>query len=285
VLQAGGGFVIKRAEVPLSGVLTNRVQMTANYPVAQGLGSNFILTPDETRILSTGSLFVGGAINGLKQHAFVTTADGSMDDAQLHAAFVDQVDGAGLPLSTPDSQHAFFLSVINRLSIAGSVNLQTPGVVTTIGSTINQVGNFRVAGDSQTVFFTIDGILPINWVRGEIGQAGSLAAFQPVGGGVLAPRVVAPAPDGSAVLFDSGAAIHGVLGGQFITPTLLFQRDVTSTPVIHYAPDSSSVAIANAGENGLILLNPKSPAWFEVIGGAGATPAGAACVAYAGEDC
>jgi hypothetical protein len=190
-LQPGGGFVIHRADVPLTGILTNRLQMTANYAVAQGLGSSFRLTPDETRILSTGMFFVGGAINALKQHAFVTTADGSQNDAQLHPAFVHPQDFADLPLATPDSSHAFFRPVINRLSIAGSVNLQTPGTVTTIGSTINFVGDLRVAGDSQTVFFTMDGILPVNWLRGQIGQTGSHVPFQPVGGGAADP---APPP-------------------------------------------------------------------------------------------
>ncbi len=285
VLQPGGGFVINRADVPLTGILTNYLQMTANYAAGQGLGSSFRLTPDESRILSTGSFFVGGAINALKQHAFVTTANGTRDDAQLHPAFVNAVDFADLPVATPDSNHAVYASTINRLSIAGSTNLQAPGTTTTIGSTINFVGDVRVAGDSQTVFFTMDGILPVNWMRGQVGQTGSHVPFNPVGGGAPAPRVVHPAPDGSAVLFDSGARIYGTLGSQFLNATLLFERSVSSTPTIRYAPDSSSVAVANAAENGLVVLNPKSTGWYEVIGTAGTEPTGASCLAYAGEDC
>ena len=285
VVLGGGGRIIKRADVPLTGVLANRLQITRTYGVAEGLGSSFLLTPDETRILSTGLFVVGAPVNAVKQHSFVTTADGSQDDAMLHAPFVGLLDGAGQALSTPDSNYAFGVSVVNGLSTAASTSFTTPGTHVTIASTINQIDNLRVAGDSQTVFFTIDGILPVNWARGQINQFGSHVAFQPAGGGASAPRVVQPAPDGSAVVFDSGAAIYGVLGGQFVTPSLLYTRGSTATPAIRYAPDSTSVAVANPGETGLVILNPKALGWFEVLGQPNAQPMGATCLAFAGEDC
>ncbi len=286
VLVSGGGRIIKRADVGVNGLLANHLQMTADYPVAQGLGASFVLTPDETRIVSTGLLFVGGAVNSLKQHAFVTSADGSRNDAPLHPAFVHILDGAGQPAVTPDSRYAFYVYTVNHASAVAWADLQAPGLNEVIGNSVNQIVDPRVAGNSRTGFFRyLDGALQ-TWAWGTVMPTAALGGFTPVGGSVPAPRALVPAPDGSAVVFDGGAGIYATLGNQFSTATLLFSRPVTTVPTLLYAPDSSAVAAGNVNLSGIVVANPKAPGWFEdVLAITPGQPASAACMVFAGAGC
>ena len=283
VLLAGGGRVIKRADVDVNGALANRLQMTASYAAGEGLGRSFVLTPDEAQIVSAGLFFVGGAVNAYKQHAFVTTADGSQDDTQLHPNLVHPLDGAGLPLVTANSRYGYYVYRVNFVDHLGWADLQAPGTNTGVLTAINPFSKILLAGDSQHVFLEASegGIEP--WKLVENVSTPVFNGFNPVGGGVSAPREVAPAPDGTAVIFDGGAGIYATLGNQFTTATLLFARPVSTEPAMKYAPDSASVAIADPGESGLYIVNPKAPGWWENLG----TPAapGALCMAYPGEGC
>lgn len=286
VLLAGGGRIIKRADVPVGGILANHQQMTANYPVAQGLGYSFVLTPDETRIVSTGLLFVGGAVNSLKLHAFVTTADGSQDDAQLHPPFVHAVDGVSQPVVTADSRYAFYVNTINHLSAVSWTDLNAPGTTIDVGNSINQIVNPQVAGDRTGFFLYLDGPLQ-NWAWGEVDPTTIRGGFNPLAGSVPAPRALITAPDGSAVVFDGGAGIYAASAPQFASAAVLFTRTISgTTPTLLYAPDSTSVAAANANSGGLVMANPKAIGWIsDVMGQIEGQPAGPVCMAYAGNGC
>lgn len=286
VLLAGGGRIIKRADIAVNGALTNHLQMTADYPVGEGLGSTFVLTPDETRIVSTGQLFVGGAVNGLRQHAYVTTADGSRDDTPLHPPFVNFSSGASLPLVTADSRYGLYDYMASPVQFSLMwAHLEAPGTNTvSIMGAINPYSAMRVAGDSRHGFVEDSAPTLFRWSYFRIEPSQALGAFNPVGGGVAPPRDVMPAPDGSAVVFDGGAGVYATLGGQFTVATLLFSRPVSTEPTILSAPDSASVAVTDLNGAGTYVGSHKAPGWFEAltVGGAAITTS---CVAYAGQGC
>ena len=188
MLLAGGGRVIKRADVDVNGALANRLQMTASYAAGEGLGRSFVLTPDEAQIVSAGLFFVGGAVNAYKQHAFVTTADGSQDDTQLHPNLVHPLDGAGLPLVTANSRYGYYVYRVNFVDHLGWADLQAPGTNTGVLTAINPFSKILLAGDSQHVFLEASegGIEP--WKLVENVSTPVFNGFNPVGGGVSAPR-------------------------------------------------------------------------------------------------
>lgn len=284
MLIAGGGRVIKRADVDANGALVNRAQMTASYGVAEGLGSNFVLTPDETKIVSTGLFILGPPISGPKQHAYVTTADGSQDDTRLHPAFVTAIDGTDLPQVTADSRYGFYHYTVNSMDNLAWADLQAPGTNTVATPLINPFSAMRLAGNSRHGFIKDAASIPFPWSFFRIDPSQALGAFLPLGNGIPAPREVEAAPDGSAMVFDSGAGIYATLGNQFSTATLLFTRPGSSLLTLKYAPDSASVGVSNAGETGLFVVNPKAPGWSDTLSENAATP-GALCMAYPGDSC
>jgi hypothetical protein len=282
VLLSGGGRIIKRADVPLSGVLTNYRPMTKDYDPAQGLGMSFVLTPDETRIVSTALIILGPPISSLKTLVYVTTADGSQDDAVLHPDFTNNVDYAYLPVITADSRYAFYANTINGQTNVSWTALNAPGTKVDVGN--NPDGfNTTVAGD-RAVFFRYYSGATQPWAWAEVNPTAIRGNFNPVGSGVPAPRSLAAAPDGSAVVFDGGAGIYAARGSQFSTATLLFTRPVSAAPTLLYAPESSSVAAANT--SGLVMANPKAPGWVsDVLAQSEGQPGGPRCLAYVGGTC
>ena len=286
VLISGGGRIIKRADVDVSGALVNRTQMTASYASAEGLGSDFVLTPDETKIVSTGLFLPNPPIptSGIKQYAYATTANGSQDDTRLHPPYVHVTDFTSLPVVAANSRYAHIAYRVNATDHVGWADLQAPGTITGDVTPSGTVGLQRLAGDSQHAFVRMFESTSQVWRLVENVATPALSLFNPVGGGVAAPRDVAPAPDGSAVVFDGGDGVYATLGNQFTSATLLFTRPVSAFPTILYAPDSGSVAIAGAGESGLYVVNPKAPGWSDTLSTIPDAP-GALCMAYPGEGC
>jgi hypothetical protein len=142
----------------------------------------------------------------------------------------------------------------------------------------------RLAGDSRHGFIKDSVPTLFRWSFFRIDPSQPMGVFLPLGNGLPAPREVEAAPDGSAMVFDSGSGIYATLGNQFSTATLLFTRPASSLLTLKYAPDSSSVGVANDGETGLFVVNPKAPGWSDTLSANPATP-GASCMAYPGDGC
>jgi hypothetical protein len=230
----------------------------------------------------------------VRPHAYVTTADGSRNDARLHEAFTGQSDAADLPVITPDSRHAVYVLVRGSFFTFSSTDLQAPGTSTQLTSPAYGVRQPRVA-DATSVYLDLgsaDGVaFPPSWYKALIPPAGQpaipMVPFSLFTGLITGPREVEPAPDASAVVFDNGswiyASVPSGLPGEPPGNIRFFDRVDSTAPRQRYAPDSRSAAVANAGQAGLFVINPKS-GWGEVLVQPGDAGIGPACPAFAGQD-
>ncbi|HTU64805.1 MAG TPA: Ig-like domain-containing protein [Steroidobacteraceae bacterium] len=292
VLMNGGGRVIKRADVSATGVVGNRVQITADYQPAEGLGIDYVLTPDEQSVVSLGLILPppGSPIgSSIQQHAFVTLADGNRNDLRLHPQPLPPIEGAGsLPDVSPDSRYAAFMATLN-----GGVNglyaadLQSPGSplrVVQDGGSLHQI-----AGDSRTVFYAVSSApSSVNtWYRARLDTAAAGVAFAPAAG-ASAPRLLLAARDSSAVVFDGGSTVFATLGNQFTvaTPLLALPGGETAAQ-LKYANDWNSLLVFRASGSAVTLVNPRAPGWSAPLLPLPDFTDGvsAACVAFAGEGC
>jgi hypothetical protein len=279
-----GSYVIKRADVTAAGVVSNPVPMTATYAAGEGLGVDFTLTPDETRFVSLG------LINS-QLLAFVTTANGSLDDTRLHALPASPQDGVGFsPVISPDGRYAAYPAVLdNGVTGLYSTDLQSPGTALLVAGNTTFPVSHQFAGNSRTLFYALTAGAPAqnDWFRASLDTAASGVAFAPAVG-APAPRNLLAARDGSAVVFDGGSQVYATLGNQFATATpLLTLAGGDTVASLKYANDWSSVLVFGASGNAVTAINPKAPGWSAPLAPLPDFSAGVAttCVAFAGEGC
>jgi len=279
----GGGRVIYRAEVSAAGVISNRLQMTANYQVAEGLGIQFRLTPDETRIVSLGLMLPPPMTTlGIKQNAFVTTADGSMNDARLHPLLTTDTEGvAFLPDVTANSRFALFQGTLGGTTGLFRADLLAPGSASLVTTDSPYVGAHQAYGPDRVLIGQSLAPQQYRWFHASLDPLGSAVEFAVAG--QPAPRQVVGARDGSAVVFDQGDRIYATFGGQFSSSTELAVLPADD-PIPHsmrYSPDSSSAVVLGTAGTSALILNPKAPGWSDQLDPVPATSFGQLCVAFA----
>jgi hypothetical protein len=279
-LMSGGGRRIMRTDVTASGAVGAPTQMTADFMVAEGLGIDYRLTPDETRIVSLGLFMPPPMVgNSIKQYAYVTSTNGTLNDARLHPEYTSGVDGIGfVPAVTRDSQYAVYVGTLNGATQLYSSQLSAPGTALSLANS-NNIDQIRPAGNSNTVFYSLFGG---PWFRARADVAASGVVFAPVPM-APAPRVLEAAPDGTAVVFDAGAEVYATLDGQYATATRLGQSSGDMVGSMRYSPDSLSVVVLDATLSGARLFNPKAVGWEHTLNPGPANSIG--CVVYAGQSC
>jgi hypothetical protein len=283
---AGGGRVIKRVRVAPDGTPFDRVPITADYGVGEGLGIDFRQTPNYARIVSAGLMMPPSMPGGsIKQHAFVTWVDGSRSDHQLHPDFTHATDIALQPWVSADSTKVVYYAILGGVSGLYSTDLFNAGIAVRLMSLAPGEAEVLLHGDSASVF--VKG--PIYWSRATIGVADTSMPFVPSPSTpFVVPRQLAVAPDGHAVVFDLGAGIYAALGGQFEVGTLLHRRaDGGLPPLLSYAPDGMVVTVVEPGSQGSGLVNPRAAGWFRALDPAPAVESNpvSACIAFAGQGC
>jgi len=285
VVLPGGGRVVKRESVAPDGVPFDRAQVTGNYNVAEGLGIDFRLSPNYAHVVSTGLLIEPMIGNPIKQNAFVSWSWAPNVDKKLHLDFTDPTDIALQPLVTADSNTAVFYATLGGLSGLYSTDYGHGGLPVRMMALAPAEGEVVLHGDSSAVF--VKGRL--YWSRATVGIANTSAPFVPSPSTPkIVPRTLVAAPDGHAMVFDVGAGIYATLGGQFTTGTRLHTRaDGGSPPLLHYAPDGTSVAVIEPLSAGSALVNPRAVGWSQTLEPSPvvySTPV-ASCIAYAGQGC
>jgi hypothetical protein len=291
VLFNGGGRVIKRASIDSSANITQRTQITADYPTAQGLGIDYRLTPQDDQVVSLGLIMPAGGGPGasIQQHAFVTPNDGSMADARLHPLPTPPIEGVSfLPVVSPDGRYAIYPATLNG-GVSGlySTDLQSPGTAILLAANAPSPGAHVFAG-ARTVLYPMPAAQPQgqNWFKAAVDVAASGVPFAPASG-APAPRIVAPALDGSAVVLDGGSQVYAAFGEQFDTATsLLTLANGDTVALLKYATDSNAVFVVGASGDATIL-NPEAPGWSAALVPLPDYSAGiaAACIVSPGEGC
>lgn len=217
----------------------------------------------------------------------MTWTDGTRVDTKLHPEFTHANDIATLPWATADSTHAVFYAVLGNVSGLWSVDLGNPGVVVRLAELTPYEATVLMHGDSSNVF--LKGLGWPNWTRATVGVADTSVPFLPSPSTPgNAPRELAVAPDGYAVVFDVAAGIYATLDGQFETGTLLHTRpDGALAPQLTYAPDSRTVVVVEPEPTASGRLNPRAPGWFEPLNPAPMLQAApsTACIAFLGQGC
>jgi VCBS repeat-containing protein len=289
---AGGGRIIRRVDVSAAGVVSAPLQMTASYPPAEGLGIRFGLTPDESQIVSLGLILPMGAGTGIQQNAFVTTADGSMNDARLHPELVPLEGAYSLPVVSADNRFGVYEASLAGVDGLYSTDLQSPGTALLLANTFVGPASHQIMSDARTLFYPQSSTpgVPARWFRTRVDTASAGIAFAPVAG-VPEPRHLSAAADGSATVFDAGAQVYATLGAQFTTATPLLTLENGSTVgQLKYASDWNAVVVlATTSGNAVTAttVNPKAPGWHQALVPLpdSSQGAGGVCIAYAGEGC
>jgi hypothetical protein len=285
---AGGGRIIKRADVSAAGAITNRLQMTANYNAGEGAGIEFRLTPDETRIVSLG-LFMAPPMAGgsIKQYAVVTTADGSMNDQRVHPEFTTTTDiAASLPETGTDSRYVVYLATLNGTTGAFASDLQGPGGAVNIAADSPFVSAVIANGATRALYgqTTLQPRQTV-WYSRSFAPSGPPVEFAPLVN--PRPSLVAAVPGSTGVLFDSGRSINLTPGYPFQSSAPLGSLPASdpSPTLIKVSPDSgSALAVGSTALTGLVV-NPKAPGWNAVLDPSPADTSGTVCVAWAGQGC
>jgi VCBS repeat-containing protein len=290
---AGGGRIIQRVDVSAAGVVGAPLQMTASYPPAEGLGIRFGLTPDESQIVSLGLILPMGAITGIQQNAFVTTADGSMNDARLHQILTPPLEGAySVPVVSADNRFGVYEASLGGIEGLYSTDLQSPGTALLLANTFVGPASHQIASDGRTMFYPQSSTpgVPARWFRTRVDTGSAGVAFAPVAGAPDA-RQLGVAADGSAVVFDAGAQVYATLGAQFTTATSLLTLENGSTVgQLKYASDWNAVVVLGTTSGNAVtatVVNPKAPGWRQALVPLpdSSQGAGGVCIAYAGEGC
>jgi hypothetical protein len=282
-LEAGGGRRIKRKPATSTSFGT---YVTAQYQIAQGLGMDFRLTPDETRVVSTG-LFLHAGIpsGGPMQSAFVSPVDGTFNDQRLHPAYTMVDEYAYQPEVTADGRYAYYMATLAGANGIYATDLDAPGVAVRLDVNPGNVfaSGPTVAADSRTLFYSLQ---QVGWFYTRIDQPGTRTPLAPAGFAALAVRAVTLAPDGSAVLFSSNFDTY-VTSAPYATATLVHDDPGTiGVENIRYASDSNTAVIvgASGGTRRVLLVSPKIPGWVHELGSP-TTGDGVRCVAFQGEVC
>jgi hypothetical protein len=291
---SGGGRRILRAENTSPGVLGPRLQITADYAAAEGLGLRFRLTPDESKIVSLGLIFPppGGGLIGIQQQAFVTSTDGSRDDTRLHPPFSSGLDNVPfLPVVTRDSAFALFSANLNL----GARGLYSSPLATPAGNAMIASGNYIIDKitpvDGGVLYFANLGPLGDIWDRMVLANPASRATFMPAG--VPDPSsFLAPAPDGTTVVMGYTQVVYATLGSQVAVASEIYRLPGTDViEDLRYSPDSASGLLTGREVANAYVLNPKAhwsvtldPAPFAEppLNTISAVPR---CLVYAGEGC
>jgi VCBS repeat-containing protein len=291
-LPGGGSRIIHRADVSAAGAVSTRTQMTATYQPAEGLGIRYGLSPDESLIVSLGLILPVGSPTGIQQNAFVTTADGSMNDARLHPLLAPLEGAYSLPVVSADNRFGVYEASLGGIDGLYSTDLQSPGAALLLANTFIGPASHQIASDARTMFYPQSSTpgTPPRWFRTRVDTAGAGVAFAPVSGAPDA-RQLAVAADGSAVVFDGGSQVYATLGAQFTTATSLLTLESGSTVgQLKYASDWNAVVVlATTAANTVTatVVNPKAPGWSMPLVPLPDSSFGAdrVCIAFAGEGC
>ena len=289
-LQSGGGRRIKRKPAGSSSFGT---YVTAQYQLAQGLGIGFTLTPDETKVVSTGLfLHAGVPSGGPMQSAYVSPVDGTFNDQRLHPAYTMTDEYAYQPAVTADSRYAYYMATLGGVRGIYVTDLNAPGnaVRLDVSSNLEYASGPTAAADSRTLFYSLQvfnsPLQALGWFYTRIDQPGSVTPFAPPGIPATAVRSLSLAPDGSAVVFSANLDTY-VTAAPFTTATLLHDDPGTiGVENIRYSPDSNTAVIvgASAAPRRALLVSPKIPGWVQELGSPSAQD-GVRCVAFQGEVC
>lgn len=289
-LQSGGGRRIKRTPAGASSFGT---YVTAQYQVAQGLGIDFALTPDETKVVSTGLfLHAGVPSGGPMQSAYVSPVDGTFNDQRLHPPYTRTDEYAYQPAVTADSRYAYYMATLGGIRGIYVTDLNSPGnaVRLDVSSNLEYASSPTVAADSRTLFYSLQvfnsPLQALGWFYTRIDQPGSVTPLAPLGIPAAAVRSVTLALDGSALVFSANMDTY-VTAPPFIAAALLFDDPGTiGVENIRYAPDSNTAVIvgASGAPRRALLVSPKIPGWVQELGSPSAQD-GVRCVAFQGEVC
>lgn len=290
VLFAGGGRIIMKSGVNPAGGLTGVIQITQNYAVAEGLGIDFGLSPDETLVTSQALRLVP-PLSGPKSYAYVTPLDGSQNDRLLHTAFTLNIEHANKPFVTRDSRYAYFMGNLGGTDGIFATDLQAPGTAVRVDNTPSgmAVPLLGILADARTVVYIQVQLNPLGDAAvytARIDQPGIETVFAPPGLGK--PGQVTVAPDGATITFLSGHNVFVSKSDQLTSATPLLQGDTVLSGFIS-APDSNSLVLrkwtSQSGPPNLILVNPKIPGWSEDLGLSTDMRPGVSCVVFAGSSC
>jgi hypothetical protein len=275
-----GARTIWRLDISATAQIGSRTQMTVDYGNFEGLGMDFVLTPDESQIVSMGLFMPPPQVsNSIKQYGYVTTADGSRDDTRLHPQYTNVIDGIGPPLNfTRNGRYVVYTATLSGVTGFYSTDLTAPGVAVPIAAPFVSAEVFP-AGDANTVFYRQHNG---TWYRGSAGTAASGVAFAPVAN-VPVPLALAASRDGTAVVFSAGHEVYATLGGQYETSTRLGALNGEMVSSLRYSPDSRSLAALGGSSVEVRLFNPKAVGWTTNLAPHPDTPLG--CMAFAGEGC
>jgi hypothetical protein len=286
VLLGGGGRVIDSTATNVQG-LVGYTQLTQMYAVAEGLGIQFVSTPDDTKVVSAG-LFSFPFATGPSQEAFVTPTSPPFSDRQLNPLLTNSVDSVSPPSVTPDSRYAYYAATIGGLPYVYANDLVQAGNAVAVDSAPAgwYVGAPQVAPDSRTLFYNKAPLnsLSIPFYYADLTQPGQIHAFSPLGSAAAAPRTIRIAPDESAVAFDSGTSVYLSSWGHFDTAALVVALGSNAgNPQFTYSPDSNGVAIAGEGTSPqLHVASPKTGDIYDVLN---TSATGVRCFSFAGTGC
>jgi hypothetical protein len=287
---SGGGRRLWRADLDPNGLGMYR-QITNDYAAAEGLGMDFAITPDDRSVVSIGLLFDSFA--ELSQQSFISPTVPPRNDVRLHSAFTAPPDYVYLPAVTPDSRYAYYEATLGGIDGIYVTDLQSPGGSIRVDTIPQGTASARVlglGGDGRTLFYAaFSGLFsatspqPVYHV--DIEQPGTPTAFQPSG---INPPVshVKIAPDGSALLFNSGSRFYATRWADLSSATPLFDSDSNAPTRIAFAADASSACVlSQIGTFSQVrVANPAIGGWFDTVVPAAANTT-VTCAAYEGEEC
>jgi WD40-like Beta Propeller Repeat len=253
------------------------------------VGIGFVSTPDDTKIVSTGLFLLFPSAAGPSQEAFVTPTSAPFSDSRLNPPLTNQVDNIDQPSVSADSRYACYTATVGGVSGLYANDLVNSGAAVAFDTAPSggYIGGLQIAPDSRTMFYKkgpLNSVSPAPMMYTNISQPGTVNAFSPLGTGAVTARNFSIAPDGSAVVFDSGTSVYLSSWGHFDSATLLLALDASAAyPQFSYSADSNALAIAGAGTPA--RLSVSSPKTGDVYVATSSTTTGVRCFSFVGSGC